>query len=228
MVRVLNSGYVPFYLQTPMEWFKNLTITGPDDELIALVNQLLEQLPSAGWHCGPVADVRASSTVDVWKFIPPANENVELFLCHQAGRLYVPRITPANGSLSRNAYNQILDKFVEEVRKFMPNSQNDLILTLTNDNANITEHISPEAAHLLDNFSSCANRSNGSQHAYDFERWAKFLIKVHRERNASLDVDFLLNWLVEELGWSDEQAHELISQYEFARDLLKMYDQGTL
>ena len=209
-----------------MKQLKDLTITGPDDELIALVNKLLEQLPRADWHCnGPVANVQGSTT-DVWTFIPPTN-NVQLFLCHQTGRLYVPNITPAEGSgetLSKRVYNQILDKFFEEVRKLIPNSSHDLNLTLTSDNADITEHISPEAAQLLDNFSFAANKYTGSAHSYDFKRWAKFLIQVHKEKNASLDVNFLSNWLVEELEWPDESADKLVNEYEFAKDLLEIYD----
>jgi len=80
------------------------------------------------------------------------------------------------------------------VRKVNPS----LTLNITSGDANITDHISDEAVRLLENFSRSANKSSGAAHPADFERWAKFLIKLHNE-DSSLGEDFLSNWLVEEL-----------------------------
>ena len=213
-----------------MKQFKDLTITGPDEQLTALVDKLLVQLPSAGWDLNGQGNLPETETDRFWwRFTPATNADIQLFLCRTPDRVCVSNITPVEGSgatLSKNVYNQIIDKFYEEVNKLISkfDSFDDLNPTLTSDNADITEHISPEAAQLLDNFSFAANKYTGSAHSYDFERWAKFLIQVHKEKNASLDVNFLSNWLVEELEWPDESADKLVNEYEFAKDLLEIYD----
>lgn len=210
-----------------MKQFKDLTITGPDEQLTALVDKLLAQLPSAGWNFDGQGNLPGTETDRFWwRFTPATNADIQLFLCRTPDRVCVSNITPVEGSgatLSKNEYNQIIDEFYEEVNKLISKSD-DLNPMLTSDNADITKHISLEAAKLLDNFSFAANKYTGSAHPYDFKRWAKFLIKVHKEKNASLDVNFLLNWLVEELEWPDESANKLVSEYEFAKDLLEIYD----
>ena len=67
--------------------------------------------------------------------------------------------------------------------------------------------------------------STGAAHRLDFGRWAHFLIQVHKE-GSTLDSDLLSRWLVEELEWPPERADELTREFEFARDLLKVYDQS--
>lgn len=80
-----------------------------------------------------------------------------------------------------------------------------------------------EFATFLESFSNLANKSTGAGHPMDAERWNAFIIQAHRE-GSSLDVTMLGRYLVEQLRWGDDEAHKLVLEYEFARELLVAYD----
>src|SRR5690606_15672910 len=84
-----------------------------------------------------------------------------------------------------------------------------------------------EAAEALRSFSSHANKATGSSHPQDRERWFAFLLAVHRSR-AERDTGFLVRWLTEVEGWSDDEAHTLAIEYEFGLALLDEYDRSKV
>lgn len=54
-------------------------------------------------------------------------------------------------------------------------------------------------------------------------RWLEFVIAAHLE-GANLHSSDLMQWLVDEEGWSEDAADELAIEYEQGRDLLRAYD----
>ena len=215
-----------------MKQFKDLNITGSDEQFTALADAVSKHLP-AGWRRDSEAEDRVdwlgrTGTDAGYVFARDANEDesaVRLFLHCECGRLYVSNIVPQDsGRLSMSLYNQILDEFAEMVRTRLP-TDSQLDMHVTSDEAAITDWISSSAADLLQYFSSLANMSTGASHPLDFERWARFLVQAHREQS-TLDSSFLSRWLVEELEWPEDEAHDLARDYEFARDLLKVYDES--
>ena len=213
-----------------MKRFKNLDITGPDEQLLALIDAVSTSLP-AGWRRDFEAEAgieRDPAGIDAgFAFARDAKEGdpkTGLFLARDRGRLHVPNIVPLDGQLSIGQYNRVLDEFADILRTHLP-SGSQLNMHITSDEAAITDWVSKDAAALLRGFATLANMSTGSAHPLDFERWAHFLIQVHKE-GSTLYSDSLSRWLVEELEWPPERADELTREYEFARDLLKVYDQS--
>ena len=86
----------------------------------------------------------------------------------------------------------------------------------------LNNFMSEQTARLLASFSHIANKS--MPHPLDEERWREFLIAAHKE-NARLDESTLNRWLVEDEGWLEDSASDLASQYYFARELLRDYDE---
>ena len=214
-----------------MKRFKNLDITGPDEQLLALIDAVSTSLP-AGWRRDFEAEARMEhdpAGIDAWfAFARDAKEGdpkTGLFLAQEPGRLHVPNILPLDaGQLSMGQYNRVLDEFADMLRTHVPPGSQ-LNVHVTSDEAAITDWVSEDAAERLQRFATHANMSTGSAHPLDLERWAHFLIQVHRE-GSTLDCNSLSRWLVEELEWPPERADELTREYEFARDLLKVYDQS--
>ncbi len=213
-----------------MKQFKDLDIIGPDEQLPLLVDAVSRDLP-AGWQRDSEAEDRVDSlgrkgTEAGFVFARDATEDdpaARLFLHRERGRLRVSNIVPRDpGHLSMHQYNAILDEFSETLRTHLL-SISELKMHVTSDEAAITDWLSSDAADLLTYFSNLANMSTGASHPMDFERWARFLVETHRERS-TLHSSFLSRWLVEELGWPEDRAHDLARDYEFARDLLKAYD----
>ena len=217
-----------------MKQFKDLKITGPVEQMLAFINDVSVNLP-VHWRRDREAEARLEQANHVRKdswfafiYKPEDDEpSGNVFLALESGELYVPNVTPLEpGWLSIAQYNRILDEFADILRNHLP-LDSALEINVTSDVADITVRVSPKAAKLLERFSTSANKSTGTSHPSDFQRWLEFLIEVHKEGSSHrLSGDFLAKWLEEELGWSSEKANELAIKYEFARDILRAYEQS--
>ena len=143
----------------------------------------------------------------------------------QEGEGYrVSNIVPRNVSeLGITKYNAILRDFVARVAEPAASS-NGFDIVLTSSHQSLDDWLDAEPATALRRFSRLANKSTGAAHPMDRERWYAFLIATHRT-SKRLDTDQLVRWLVEVEHWSEDTAHELAIDYEFALGLLEQYDQ---
>ena len=72
----------------------------------------------------------------------------------------------------------------------------------------------------LSTFSAAANKSTGSCHPCDRERWFEFIVSFSRA-DVDLPTPTLQRWLIEEEKWSAKAADELALEFEFGVGLLK-------
>lgn len=150
-----------------------------------------------------------------------------LFLSHPDRQttswLYVSNIIPHQvQELSLDQYNHILNDFHARFAKPAADSVG-VPVELTSPEQSIEDWLSPELAKLLKAFSLGANKSTGSSHPMDRERWYDFLIALHRA-GENPNVGLLRRWLVEEEKWPGDVAFDLVCEYEFAQDLLGRFD----
>jgi len=137
--------------------------------------------------------------------------------------IYVPNIVPKEfGELSKDQYNSILldfnDKVISPICK-----QLTVKVEITSDNQNIEDWVSEETSIKLKSFSGAANKSTGSSHPCDQERWFAFIVSIFRH-NEKLDASQLANWLIKEEGWQYDIASELASEYEQGLLLLTYFN----
>lgn len=126
------------------------------------------------------------------------------------------------GNLNIPDYNNLLNDFMEQVMK--PASKDlDCKINISLNKQSITDWTSQEAANELSSFSAGANKSTGSLHPSDGDRWRKFVIAAHKAQG-TLNSCLLKKWLVEVEEWPSDTADELVSQYECGIDLLEQYD----
>ncbi|SEN38917.1 hypothetical protein [Nitrosomonas marina] len=131
---------------------------------------------------------------------------------------FVPNVVPLKlRELTTDQYNRVLTDFVELVLKPALEGTS-TTFEISNDEIFLQNVVGESAARALDTFSSCANKSTGSSHPSDQKRWFEFLVKVSRSGN-QLPTDLLIHALLEQ-GWSDDYAHKLAIEFEFAQDLL--------
>jgi hypothetical protein len=137
--------------------------------------------------------------------------------------LYVSNIVPADVSeLGYDQYNQILREFHDNF--LAPAAKNlHVAFDLTAPDTTIENVLSSESLGLLKSFSRSANKSTGSSHPMDRKRWFNFLIYLHRSEEKP-DEGLLKRWLVEEEGWPEDKAWDLMIEYEYAQGLLDEYD----
>ncbi len=197
----------------------------------ARVEDLIEQLTvqcGVHWHRALDREKEAGSMGEkAFSFEHTAGDGLEragLSLFQKDGDIwYVPNIIPLDSSqLSRDQYNKILENFLDTIVR--PSIAGlPVTAELSGDVVFLKDVVGEDVAVLLHNFSVLANKSTGSSHPCDRNRWFDFLIAVQRKR-VSLDTDLLIHSLMED-GWSEDRAHDLAIEYEFAIGLLD-YKEG--
>jgi hypothetical protein len=207
-----------------MKVFRDLVITGPGEKLSEFLSNV-EALLDDGWVRLHERE-RELLPTKFFCFSCSAKGNrpaASLFLTYRGStELYVSNVVPKEiGQLVYDQYNNILLEFCERfVRKA---AKQPLIVTLTGDEKTITDCLPSEGVRLLTAFSRGANKSTGSGHPKDRERWFKFLVYVRGTEGPSIHY-LLERWFLEEENWPEEKVRDLMEQYEFAMDLLHFYD----
>ena len=133
--------------------------------------------------------------------------------------VYIANIVPREfGSLTKDQYNTIIIKFYE---KFLSQICDKLSIQaeITSDNQSMQDWVSEETYKKIKSFSGAANKSTGSSHPCDQERWFAFIVSVFR-KNEKLDPSQLERWLVEDEGWHYDIASDLAIEYEQGLALL--------
>lgn len=213
--------------------FRDLEVTGRQEALLQLGDALEGQLPRQVW-------TRSREKEQQW--LRSGGDPLPMFFFSRAGddehksavvslkvwsdRATVPNIIPTDRrDLTTNEYNAVFADFVANgVEPVAARLQ--LKVQSTPAIRPMTDWLSEEAAGKLKKFSVCANKSTGSSHPLDRERWLAFICQAHRDQ-CSLDATILGRWLMEIEAWPEEQAHKLCIQYEFGIDLLEAFVAGA-
>jgi len=135
--------------------------------------------------------------------------------------------------------NAVLVKFYDDVIKPYKECGTELDITQPSDDIfDPISIISEEALKKLKSFCYMANKSTGSSHPYDQERWFDFICQTVDDERI-FDYTTLANFLQDEIywgkkteefigvigdfAWDEEHAYELASEYERACEILQYY-----
>ncbi|MBU2986813.1 hypothetical protein KO528_15720 [Saccharophagus degradans] len=132
---------------------------------------------------------------------------------------YIPNVVPIEaGQLSYEEYNEIITDFYESC--LMPvSAQHGIAVEISTGELKDEEIVGETPAKLLKAFSNCANKSTGSAHPSDRNRWLEFIVAACTSKN---DIDTGdLKRLLQQQGWSEEFSLDLVIEFEFGRDLIK-------
>ncbi|MRZ79045.1 hypothetical protein GKD14_16340 [Paeniclostridium sordellii] len=141
------------------------------------------------------------------------------------GELYVGNIIPMEKSeLSIDEYNAILLKFYNDVIKPYKERGTELNISQpTSDIFNPMSVISENALKKLKLFCNAANKSTGSSHPCDRERWFDFICQTVDD-DKIFDYSTLVELLQDEsYAWDEKQAYKLAEEYVNACEILQYY-----
>ena len=210
-----------------MNVYADLKLYGDRQQLLQAVADI-EAALADGWTRSRELEGRIKAGPDVRCFVCTENANRRpASLWFGEGRDHtswsVNNIVPTTAArLSEGQYNAILEdfraRFVEPVAARLG-----LRVEMGKTAEGLEDWMSDEAADKLRNFSAAANKSTGSAHPLDKERWFGFLVAVHESGKAP-DASTLQRWLTEEDDWPQEIAAELAIEFENGLALLKYYD----
>lgn len=153
--------------------------------------------------------------------------SARLWLFQKSNSASIGNIVPIEiNKLTTKEYNTILDTFSKQFAEHAIEFSGVSIMP-SKENKDIKDLAGRTPAKLLTTFSRLANKSTGSAHPCDAARWIQFLISTHNN-DSKLKAWDLRRWLIEEEKWSEEEASKLAIEYDFARDLLRSYDNSKV
>ena len=157
-------------------------------------------------------------------------------------KIRIGNIVPLNkNQLTIEEYNAVLDLFYEEI--VIPNhlqlkNQGLTIIGPESDVFDPLKYISGEALKKLERFCSAANKTTGSAHPNDEERWFDFICQTVDD-DRFFDYDTIFRFLMDEeywgkkepgsisamghFAWDEEHAAELASEYDNYVRILQFY-----
>jgi len=210
-----------------MKMFKDLEIEVSQKVRADFLQRIEERLPE-GWTRDRDAEKRAHG---------PTTEGFCYYVCNQQqdrppalvalvprneNLMYVSNIVPRLVSeLSRDQYNRILDEFATQCIKPIAVEMG-ISLKTTKEDETLEDWVSKGSAEKFRTFSVLANKSTGTSHPCDKERWYEFIISIVNN-NDSLDSTTLREWMVAEDGWTEDVALEVVIEFEQEVGLLKYY-----
>lgn len=212
-----------------LEVFQDLMLVGPDADKSRLRTALISHAKGPWKHARDREDqlVRMGDADSVIAFERSEGEGIDavgLVLWAKQGGFEISNIVPLKvRELGPRRYNAALQDFEGSVARPAAEEVGFAVKT-TPAQQGISDWLPPDAAQALRRFSTAANKTTGSAHPLDRQRWFAFLILAHREGN--LDTDRLMRWLVEVENWPEDVAHDLVIEYDFGLALLDEYDRS--
>jgi hypothetical protein len=208
-----------------MQICSDMTFTGPTQELQNLLVNLDTYQSLAEWHrdLGAEADIARllpkEDVVRCFKNLSAKDEVIaRLWLDIEPDVWKVTNIVPERDSIPPATYNALLISFRNAILPLVSGTR----IAVSKPVMEVgPEHwLSSNAARLLRQFSSTANKSTGAGHPRDRARWNAFVIAAHQDRS-TLSGEELRTILVEDENWPEEKANELAILFEHERTVLE-------
>ncbi|MHC1714436.1 MAG: hypothetical protein AB9858_02375 [Acidaminococcaceae bacterium] len=217
-----------------MKIFRELYFKGTSDQLIEFTHEI-DKYVNGDWKLNK--DSKLSKDYLIFDYSGNLVEKASVYIyiakIHKCGELNVGNIVPDNKpQLSTDEYNAILLKFYDDIMKPYKASGTQLEITQpTDDIFHPLSVISQEALEKLEKFCKAANKSTGSSHPNDRERWFDFICQTVDD-GKMFDESELASFLqdedywgkVQEHGaWNENMANRLAAEYDNSCEILKYY-----
>jgi hypothetical protein len=208
--------------------FRDLVIPGGEpkfDELAAAVEQRLLPPWSRDRETQESPTLQLSDYRVFQRDDSAAGPGLLLFLIARDNDVEVANVVPTGErrELTKEEYNDAVEQFSDG---FLASAAETLglVVRMSPSELDLRDVLDERTYRALLAFSRTSNRSTGSSHPMDRERWFEFLVSAYRSR-ADLSTSDLESWLVLD-GWSEDVAWDLLVQFEFAMGLLKHVDRS--
>lgn len=215
-----------------MKKFQKLTIAHPQQELVALLNELKKTKGIFVYKRNKSAEYArnifrkeelvACFTTE-WKSFSKAS----VWVVISNDEMTVTNITPGEiSSLGVVQYNVILNAFLNDfIKKHMNPSWNNSI-KITKEETSLSESLATDTFAALEKWERCCNHTSPIVNDMDEKLWFDFICLLHKNEEELLLGDFR-KWLMEDCGWSiclEDIISDLELKIEYSLDLLKHYD----
>lgn len=225
-----------------MRIYKELSFIGNKPELDELFSDIYEVFP-ANWIRPQNRDLMKDYILADYIGNLAPHAEVSIYYGKETwreGYVKVCNIVPLEkNQLTIDEYNQILDLFYVDIAKTYCETHKDIrIVGPSSEQFDPLNCITEKALKKLTLFCNAANKSTGSSHPCDEERWFDFICQTVDDERI-FDYDTLFKFLKDEdywgkredgfpgvmgqFAWDEENAEELASEYENYVRILQYY-----
>lgn len=224
-----------------MKTFRELTFKGTEEQLLKFSKEIGEYV-KGDWVLQPVTERFKDYLQFFYRGASLENAIVSIYLGDklQKGEIMVGNIVPQKkNSLTVDEYNALLMRFYEDVIKPYKEQGTEIIIDPpTDDIFDPRTIISEKALRKLRSFCDGANKTTGSSHPMDRERWFDFICQTVDDDRV-FEYSSLANFLQDEAywgtkpegfigamgdyAWSEDKAYELADEYSAAVEVLQYY-----
>ncbi len=210
-----------------MKEYRELTITGTRERLIAMVAEI-EKALNDGWKRNQQieeegrarAGLRSGHLRFCFKCTPTTIRKGALLvlMSNREDNLGLTNIVPDElGQLTHDEFNCILDEFLQKFARPAA-AKTGVSIETSSGVVTIDDWFSAETAQKLRRFLKMSHGS--TSHPEDYKLWKEFLVLAHRE-NAKVHGDLLRRWLKEDAGCNEYYADKLASEYQSSQEILE-------
>ena len=217
-----------------MKTFRELYFKGTSDQLTEFTHEI-DKYVNGDWKLNKESKLSKDYLIFDYSghLVEKASVYIYIAKIDDCSELNVGNIVPENKpQLSTDEYNAILLKFYDDIIKPYKASGTQLEISQpTDDVFQPLSVISQEALEKLKRFCMAANKSTGSSHPNDRERWFDFICQTIDD-GKTFDESELASFLqdedywgkVQEHGaWNENMANRLAEEYDNSCEILKYY-----
>lgn len=224
-----------------MKTFRELTFKGTKEQLLKFSKEI-GLFVKGDWVLQPATERFKDYLQFSYRGTSLENAIVSIYIGDklQKGEIMVGNIVPQKkNSLTVDEYNALLLRFYEDIiRPYKEQGTEIIIEPPTDDIFDPRTIISEEALRKLKAFCDGANKTTGSSHPMDRERWFDFICQTVDDDRV-FEYSALANFLKDEAywgtkqegfigamgdyAWSEDKAYELADEYSAAVEVLQYY-----
>lgn len=215
-----------------MKKFQKLTIARPQQELIAMLNELKKTKGIFVYRRNKSVEYarnifRKEDLVACFATERKSYSKSSVWVVISNDEMTVTNITPGEiSSLGVVQYNEILNAFLNDfIKKHMDPSWNNSI-KITKEEISLSECLSADTFAALEKWERCCNHTSPIVNDMDQKLWFDFICLLHKNEE-ELPLEDFRKWLMEDCGWDcclEDIISDLELKIEYSLDLLKHYD----
>ena len=206
-----------------MEIYRNFGIEDSQENIAKALNSFIQMFPNK-WHLMQPSKELGDKYI-VYKYRKSHKLTLKIFLLKTEYGLKIANILPdERNSISKKEYNEAVMDFYNDLKKAHPQYQN----SVTTNIFDPLQIMSQNALTKLRDFYLCANKSTGSSHPDDEQRWFAFICQTVEDKKIITAEQEFLEFLQDKEYWGidvfeEDVAFELLHEYNKITGCLKYY-----
>ena len=206
-----------------MEIFREFTINDNDKNITKALQAFVQAYPNKWHYVEPPKEMKGKFII--YKYKKSHNLTLKIFLIKTEYGIRIANILPEErNSITKKEYNEAVMDFYNDLVKIAPQYEN----KVTTNQFDPLQIMSKEALEKLRGFYILANKSTGSSHPDDEQRWFAFICQTVDDGRIINDEQEFLEFLQDKDYWGEDVfdedvAFELLHEYNKISGCLKYY-----